>query len=94
MKEFDKYTMYLLKAQAVKEIGSEIECDKRTLKNNLEYYENCIAERNAELVSNGKEDEIADDWRIRDCEEYICRYNIQLALWDKIEKLLEKEMGA
>lgn len=92
MREMSKYTKFCLKADAIKEIGTNFDWRIESLKEDIDRYDNYIAERIAEHASD-PDWKANEDWSIANWEENIAKCNIALEIYAKFSRILDKEMG-
>lgn len=92
MKDFTKYELFTFKAYAVKSLAETINYRIQGAEEDKKYYEQAIEDR----IADRKEEEDFDpdkDWSIRSNKESIEKDKLEIALWQKCLKLLDKEMG-
>ena len=85
MKEFNKYERHLMKAEAIQSIGSRIAYFKADLQGDIDR----LSEKLMELMAA----EEPDTWYIESTEKEQMKYAMELTIWEKLEKCVDKEMG-
>ena len=87
----NKYSDFVAKAKAIKDVGEWITSRIDSLKNDIKWYDEQRLEYLAECQAQEKE---PSEWRIADFDDNVSSNEAQIKTLEKIEKYLEKEMGA
>ena len=92
MVELTKWEKNVVKAEALESVGRTVSYYITDKKEDIERYHQEITARKIQLEAEDSEPD--DDWQIINWEKSIISYEAQIALWEKLEKTLEKEMNA
>ena len=93
MLELTKWEKNVVKAEAVESVGRSVSYYIADKNEDIERYQKEITARKIQLKEECPE-EIESDWQIINWEKAIISYQMQVELWQKLEKTLEKEMNA
>ena len=90
--EFGKYERNILHAQAVNDVGGRVEYWIQDAEADIERCKENIGDRYASNASN-PDWKPEDDWSLRSYEQDMLKYREMLALWKKLDSVLEKELS-
>lgn len=90
--EFGKYERNILHAQAVNDVGGRVEYWVQDAEEDIQRCKERIEERYTNNADN-PDWKAEEDWSLRSYEQDLLKYKEVLALWKKLDAVLEKELA-
>ena len=87
MKEFNKYELHRIKAQAIESVGQSVQYSIDRVQEELNDMKDSLS---TYMISNDADD---SDWYVQSRQADIKECEARLDLWLRLEKALDKELG-